>query len=83
MSSLRPLLPLKFEKLRIAVRIPAEFASKAFGALKEFNMQQDEWQKDGSWVVVIDIVGGLEGDFYDKLNSLCHGNVETKVLKIK
>ncbi|MDO8339539.1 MAG: ribosome assembly factor SBDS [Candidatus Burarchaeum sp.] len=81
MSSLRPLLPLKFEKLRIAVRIPAEFASKAFGSLKEFNMQQDEWQKDGSLIAVVEIPAGTQGDFYDRVNKLTAGKVETKVLK--
>ncbi|VVC02959.1 Ribosome maturation protein SDO1 [Candidatus Burarchaeum australiense] len=81
MSSLRPLLPLKFEKLRIAIRIPAEFAPKAYGSLKEFNLQKDEWQKDGSLIAVVEIPAGLQGDFYDRMNKLTAGKVETKVLK--
>ena len=27
--------------------------------------------------------GGMESDFYDRLNKICHGNVESKVLKIR
>jgi len=27
--------------------------------------------------------GGMENDFYDKLNKICHGNVESKTIKVK
>ena len=44
---------------------------------------REDWQTDGSLVVVIEIPGGLEEDFHNKLNSLCHGTIETKILKVK
>ena len=80
-SAIRPLLPLKFEKLRIAVRIPPEFAPRAYGTLKEFNMQRDEWQKDGSLIAVVEISAGMQSGFYDRMNKLTGGRVETKVLE--
>jgi len=80
-SALRPLLPLKFEKLRIAVRIPAEYAPKAYGTLKEFNLQKDEWQKDGSLIAVVEIFAGMQSSLYDRLNKMTGGSVETKVLE--
>ena len=79
-SALRPLLPLKFERLRIAVKIPAEYAPKAYGSLKEFNMQRDEWQKDGSLIAVVEIAAGMQSSFYDRVNKMTGGKVETKVL---
>ncbi|RLG20198.1 ribosome assembly factor SBDS [Candidatus Micrarchaeota archaeon] len=79
-SALRPLLPLKFEKLRIAVKVPPEYAPKSYGVLKEFNMQKDEWQKDGSLIAVVEISAGMQGTFYDRINKLTSGRVETKVL---
>ena len=79
-GALRPLLPIKFERLRIAVKIPAEYAPKAYGSLKEFNMQRDEWQKDGSLIAVVEIAAGMQSSFYDRVNKMTGGKVETKVL---
>ncbi len=44
---------------------------------------KEEWQKDGSWVVVVEMPGGLEQDFYDAINKVCHGNIESKVIKTR
>ena len=80
-DALRLLLPMKFEKVKIAVRVPAEHAPRAFGILKEYNMQKEEWQANGSLIVVVEMPAGLQGDFYDKINKITSGNVETKILK--
>jgi ribosome maturation protein SDO1 len=80
-SALRLILPMKFEKVRIAVKIPAEYAPRAFGTLKEYSMQKEEWQSNGSLIVVVEMPAGLQGEFYDKINRITGGNVETKILK--
>ena len=80
-SALRVHLPMKFEHVRIAVRIPAEFAPKAYGTLKEFNMQKDEWQKDGSLIAVVEMPAGMQPEFFDRVNKLTSGQAETKILK--
>lgn len=84
LKRLRVVLPIRFEVKEIAVKIPAEYAAKSYSLVKSFGtMLKEDWQSDGSWVVVIEVPGGLEQDFYDKLNSFTHGNNETKVLKVK
>ncbi|MBW2984393.1 ribosome assembly factor SBDS [Candidatus Woesearchaeota archaeon] len=84
LKKIRPIIPIKFEVKEIAFKIPAACAGKANPIVKSFGkLLRDEWQRDGSWVAVIELPGGLEEDFYGKLNALCHGEVETKVLKIK
>jgi len=81
---LRPILPIKFEIKEIAVKIPADFAAKSYPILNSFGKKlREDWQTDGSLVVVVEIPGGLEEDFHGKLNALCHGNVETKILNIR
>jgi len=80
-SALRALLPMKFEKVRIAVKIPAEFAPKAYGMLKEFNMQKDEWQSDGSLIAVVEIPAGMQPSFFDRVNKVTGGHVESRILK--
>ncbi|MFH1053336.1 MAG: ribosome assembly factor SBDS [Candidatus Woesearchaeota archaeon] len=84
LKKLRVVLPIKFEIKEVAIKISSEYAAKSYNLVKEFGtILKDEWLTDGSWLVVIDIPGGLENDFYDKLNNFTHGNIESKVLKIK
>ncbi|MBI4399610.1 ribosome assembly factor SBDS [Candidatus Micrarchaeota archaeon] len=80
-KALRLVLPLKFEKIKIAIRVPPEHAPRSYGTIKEFGIQKEEWQKDGSLIVVIEIPAGMQSEFYDKINKLTNGNVETKVIK--
>ncbi len=84
LKALRPILPIKFEVKEIAAKIPPEFAAKSYSILNSFGKKiREDWQRDGSLVVVLEIPGGLEEDFHSKLNALCHGNVETKILNVK
>jgi ribosome maturation protein SDO1 len=80
-KALRPLLPIRFEELRIAVRIPADYAHRAYGELHSGSvMEKEEWQKDGSWIGVLRIPAGTQGEFYDMVNRLTKGEAEVKVL---
>src|SRR5512137_2055649 len=72
-KALRPLLPIRFEELRLAIRIPADFAAGS-------TMEKDEWQKDGSWVCVVRIPAGIQGEFYDLINKLSKGEGQVKIL---
>ena len=84
LKKIRPILPIKFEIKELAVKIPGEFAAKIYNVLNNFGKKtKEDWLSNGSLSVVIEIPGGLEEDFYDKLNEVCHGNVESKVLSIK
>lgn len=79
-KTLRPYIPLKIETKRIAVKIPAVHAGKYY-QLKEFGkLRKEEWQKDGSYIAVLDIPGGVEDEFYQKVNALTKGEAETKLL---
>jgi ribosome maturation protein SDO1 len=84
LKQLRTVLPIKFVIKEVAVKIPAEYAAKSYTIVKSAGtIVREDWQSDGSWVVVLEIPGGMESEFYDKLNSLTHGNTETKVLTTK
>lgn len=84
LKAIRPILPIKFEIKEIAAKVPAEFAAKSYPILNSFGKKiREDWQTDGSLVVVLEMPGGLEEDFHNKLNALCHGNVETKILNVK
>lgn len=78
---LRPILPLRIEKIRVKVRIPAEFAARAYGGVKGYgDIKSDEWRADGSWVSVIEMPAGLYGPFLEKLGDLTKGTAEAKRL---
>lgn len=79
--ALRPLLPIRFEELRLAIKIPADFAARAYGDIAAGStMEKDEWQKDGSWVCVVRIPAGIQGEFYDLINKLSKGEGQVKIL---
>jgi ribosome maturation protein SDO1 len=76
---LRPILPLKIEQIQVQVRIPAEYAAKAYGTVKGYGtIKREEWRADGSWVSIIEMPAGLYGPFLDKLGDLTKGNAEAK-----
>jgi ribosome maturation protein SDO1 len=84
LKKLRPILPINFEIKEIAIKIPPEYAPKCYSTVKTFGtILREEWQSNGYWIAVVELPGGMENDFYDKLNKICHGNVESKVLKVK
>ncbi len=82
LEALRPLLPIRFENIKLGVKIPAQFAPKAYGVVKSFgNLLREEWMDDGSWMGSIEMPAGMQTEFYDRINAMTKGNVETKILK--
>ncbi len=80
-EALRPILPLKFETRRIAIKVPPDYGGKAYRIVEDFaEVKEDEWLDDGSWAAKVELPAGMQSDFFEKLNNLTHGEVETKVL---
>jgi ribosome maturation protein SDO1 len=79
---LRPILPISIEQVRISVKIPPEHVGKAYSAVRSFGtLEREEWQSDGSWIGIVKLPAGMQADFYDRLNTLTKGNIETRILK--
>jgi ribosome maturation protein SDO1 len=82
MKAIRPLIPIRFEEVEVAVKIPASYAPKAYGEVAAFGkLTREAWQNDGSWVGVVQIPAGMQTEFYDLVNRLTKGEAETKLLK--
>ncbi len=80
-DELRPILPLKMEQMRVAVKVFPEHAARAYNALKSLGtVSREEWQADGSLVAVVEMPAGLYGAFLDRVGKLTQGTVQTKVL---
>lgn len=82
MKAIRPIIPIRFEEIKIAIKILPEYAAKAYGSITGFgNLVKQEWQNDGSWIGVISIPAGMQDDLYSLLNRLTKGSAETKIIK--
>ncbi len=81
LQKLKLVLPLKVEKVEIAIKIPAQYAVKSYGFIKSYTIKKEEWAGDGSLIVLIELPAGLQGEFYDKINRLTHGEAQTKVIE--
>lgn len=83
-KAIRTILPIKIETKVIAVKIPSEYTGRAFGEVRQFGtIKKEEWASDGSWMFLIEIPGGVENEFYEKLNALTKGTVVTKLIERK
>ncbi len=74
------ILPIKFATARLEVAVPAEYANRCYGLLKQYGLKSEEWQSNGSLKAVLEFPAGLQGEFFDKLNSFTKGSATTKNL---
>lgn len=82
LDALRPIIPIRFDEITIAVRIPAEHAGKAQSRVRNFGeLESEEWQNDGSWIGAVRFPAGLQDDFYNLVNEHSEGQAETKILR--
>jgi len=79
---LRPIIPLKMEKITVDIHVPPEHASKVYGTVKGYGtLKRDQWQTDGSWSATVEMSAGLYGPLLDKLGKMTRGNIEAKLVK--
>ncbi|MFW5929805.1 MAG: ribosome assembly factor SBDS [Halobacteriota archaeon] len=82
LDALRPVIPIRFERVKVASRIPPEYAGKAQAKLREFgSLEDEEWQSDGSWIAVVEFPAGMQNEFYDLVNRLTEGEAETTMVE--
>jgi ribosome maturation protein SDO1 len=82
LEKLRPVIPIRFDEMTVAVQLPADFAGSGQAKIREFgDLESEEWQADGSWVGVVTFPAGLQNDFYDLANEVSEGNAETRIIK--
>ncbi|MGA9098063.1 MAG: ribosome assembly factor SBDS [Methanotrichaceae archaeon] len=82
MKAIRPLIPIRFEEVEIAVKVPAAYAPKAYGEISAFGkVTRESWQNNGCWIGVVKFPAGMQDDFYSLINRLTKGEAETKLLK--
>jgi len=82
LEALRPLLPIRFEKVNMAVRMKGEDYAKCIADIRNFGtLKKEEWQANGMWIGVVEMPAGLQTDFMEKLNEKTRGSVEVRLMK--
>jgi ribosome maturation protein SDO1 len=82
LQAIQKVIPIKFEMVQLAIKIPAEFAGRASSVVRGMgNLMKEEWGGDGSYICLLEIPAGMQPEVYERLNNLTHGQVEVKVVK--
>jgi len=80
-KALQPIIPIKFGKIQIAVKIPANYAGKLHSTFREFgDVKKEEWV-GGEQYCVLEIPAGLQDEFLSKINNLTKGEANIKFLR--
>jgi ribosome maturation protein SDO1 len=82
LDALRPVIPIRFDEVTVAVQVPADKAGSAQAQIREFgDLEREEWQNDGSWIGVLRFPAGMQNDFYDLVNDVTSGEAETQIVR--
>ena len=78
---LRPILPLKVEQMKVAIKIPTQYASRAYGTIKTLGtIKHEEWRGDGSWYGELELPAGAYASLLNKLGDATKGTGEAKII---
>ncbi|MDR2708152.1 MAG: ribosome assembly factor SBDS [Nitrososphaerota archaeon] len=78
---LRPILALKIEQVTVAIKIPSQYASRAYGTIKNFGvLKREEWRGDGSWYGELEMPAGAYASVLNKLGDVTKGSGEAKLI---
>ena len=58
---LKPMIPLSFESVRLAFKVPGSAMGKVSRILRPY-MQKEQWLENGSWASVIECPAGMKPD---------------------
>jgi ribosome maturation protein SDO1 len=82
MDKLRPIIPIRFDKIKMAVKLTADEYGKCYEDIVHIGkILKEEWLKDGSWIGMVEMPAGMRDEFFDKINGKTHGDAEFKQVK--
>lgn len=74
------ILPIKFATAKIEATIPAAYANRCYGTLKQYGVKSEEWLANGSLKAVLEFPAGLKNEFFEKINGLTKGEAQITVM---
>ena len=80
-KDIKKVIPITFQKVVVEVKIPSQFAGKAYPILKNSgDMLKEDWLGDGSLRANVKMLAGIQADFFQKISNLTHGQFESKIV---
>ncbi len=81
-KSLRVIIPISFESVKLQITIPATYAGKGYNLVSNAGVTKSEsWNLDGSWSGVVELPAQKRQDLYDELNKLTKGQIRIEVVR--
>ena len=81
-EKLRTILPLKTERVKLMVRVPAQYAGQAVGTLKNFGeILKEEWGGDGGLSAIVEISAAAQPGLLERLGSVTKGSAQATLVK--
>ncbi|MCY0851926.1 MAG: ribosome assembly factor SBDS [Thermoplasma acidophilum] len=82
LKAIMPIIPIRLEKAKIAVKLIGDAYGKLYGELaKSGYIVKEEWGKDGSWMGILEVPAGIQGDIIENLSRRGGDKVQIKILK--
>ena len=82
LKMLQPIIPIRMELLKLAVKFPPDFSGKGYSIVERFGtVTKQEWQSDGSWIAQLEIPAGLRGKFVETINNQTKGKAQVTFIK--
>lgn len=79
---IKPLLPIRFEKVTIQIVIPPQHTGKVYSMLKRsFEGFQEQWLSDGSLRVTINVPAGMKTELLKKVGDMTRGNFSSRIIE--
>ncbi|MEM4270885.1 MAG: ribosome assembly factor SBDS [Candidatus Pacearchaeota archaeon] len=80
LEELKKVLPIKIENKKLKITIPSVYTGKVYGLLQNYK-EKEEWLSNGSLEVVVNLPSGMQIEFYDKINKIAHGAIQSEEIK--
>ena len=78
---IRPLIPISFEKVKAAVKIPAIHIGKCYGQISGLGtIENEEYQSDGSWIGIVKMSAVSYNELENLLGAVTKGSAELKLI---
>jgi len=81
-EKLRTIIPLKSEKVKLSVKVSAQYSGQTIGILKNFGeIRKEEWGADGTLSAIVEIPAGGQPGLLDRLGSTTKGAAQVSIVK--
>lgn len=81
-EAIKPLLPIRFQRVVVRLTIPPQHVGKVYSLLKRsIGEFEEEWLNDGSLEVTLDLPVGVQDELFRKIGDITRGDFKSTIIK--